>query len=163
MLLSPPPYGLWTIWPYLSWLQRSFLLILFLVSIYCVYTTVLIRLRSKAILKRRELLVLQSRNAALRQMIEAAFYLFGLVLFFGFQFAHWVLADGRWPPEYQIISNYLVHFAFAANVFLIFLLLHSVHWIASARLRSCLLRLDNPHLPPAIDGTSVTSSPALNA
>lgn len=128
---------------YLSWLQRSFLLILLLVSIYCVYMTVLIRLRSQAILNRRELVALQSRNAALRQMIEAAFYLFGIVLFFGLQWAHWVISDGPRPPAYQIVNNYLVHFAFAANVFVIFLLLHFVHWIGAARLRSCLLRLDD--------------------
>jgi hypothetical protein len=130
---------LWTIWGYLSWLQRSFLFILLLVSIHCVYTTVVImvRLRSKATLnKQRELVTLQSRNAALHQMIEAAFYLFGIVLFLGLQFAHWVIGDGPRPIAYQIINHYLLHFAFAANVFVIFLFLHCMHWIGSARLRS---------------------------
>jgi hypothetical protein len=113
-------------------------------------TGIMVRLSSKATLNRKgDLLVLHSRSANLRQMMGATFYLFGFVFFLGLQSAQKTLGDGRTPIGALILQNFLVDFAFGANVFLIFLILHSAHWFVSGRIRSYSLHLNGSQTPDA--------------
>ncbi len=41
-----------------------------------------------------------------------------------------------------ILQNLLVYIAFAANVFVIFLVLHCVQWVVSSRVRAYVFRLN---------------------
>jgi hypothetical protein len=68
-----------------------------------------------------------------RQLIRATFYLFGLVLFLGLQRAYFVIGLSKIPVETIILENFLLYFAFAANVFFVFLVLHLVQWFFSGR------------------------------
>jgi hypothetical protein len=40
------------------------------------------------------------------------------------------------------LRNFLMYFAFAANVFFIFLVLHSVQWFVSGRVQASVKRLN---------------------
>jgi hypothetical protein len=134
-----PPYALWSIWSYLSWLQRSFFLILCMLGIYCFVTMgrMIVGLRAgSAVTDERDLLTLQLLDANLRQLIAAAFYLFGLVLFFSLQTAEITIVDGPQSTAGTILQHFMIDFAFGANGFFVFLVLHSAHWLVSRRLRS---------------------------
>jgi hypothetical protein len=146
MIMPNPPYGLWSIWSNLSLLQHLFFLILFAVSIYSLWsaTMTVVRLLSIEKLERNEDLIsihrsvvaLHNRCANVRQVIGASFYLFGLVFFLGLQSAPRTLGHSTAPVGMQIFENFVTHFAFAANVFLVFLILHLVHWFECSRLNS---------------------------
>jgi Na+-transporting methylmalonyl-CoA/oxaloacetate decarboxylase gamma subunit len=143
--LYDPPYALWTIWHQLSLLNRGIVLILGVVFVYCVFSTVRTMLRLYTVWNRPAqeqqtvrdaIAVLATRYSRLRQVIGATFYLFGLVLFVGLESITNVLGDGKEPIGIYVIDNFLLLCAFAANVFLIFLVLHSIQWAGSAVLDS---------------------------
>lgn len=140
-----PPYALWSIWGYLSWLQRSFFLILLVLSIYWFVTLgrMIIRLRAGSDLtNERDLLALQMLGANLRHLIGAAFYLFGLVLFLSLQSAELTIGDGPRSTAGVILQNFMIDFAFGANVFFVFLVLHSAYWWVSRRLYARSLQIE---------------------
>ena len=148
--LFDPPYALWTIWRQLSTMNRGLVLILGIVFAYCVFSTIrmIVRLHSvwnrpnqdKEIV-RDAIAVLGARYARLRQVIGATFYLFGLVLFLGLENITNVFGDGKEALGTRILENFLLLCAFAANVFFIFLVLHSIQWAGSAVLDSLSRRV----------------------
>ena len=148
-------YTLWSLWPQLSILYRLFVLILTGVSIYSLFSATMIIRRLHALPNPHQensdsiqpkLVPLYTRCANLKQTLAATFYLFGLLFFVGLQNAPVTIGDGRGIPIIEILGNFVLHFIFAANVFLIFLVLHLVQWLVSSRLNS---RIHNRiHLNP---------------
>ena len=141
------PSGLWSIWPQLSTLQYLFFLVLCCVGVYCLWSAavIVIGIRSLGHAKQsedalsfeRRIGTLQSRCANVRQIIGATFLLFGAVLFLGLQAATHVVGDSSTiSVEMLVIENLVLHFAFAANVFLILLPLYLLQWFISNRLSS---------------------------
>ena len=147
-----PPYALWTIWRQLSLLNRGLVLILGTVFAYCAFSTIRTMLRLHSVWNRPNqegetvrdaIAVLATHYARLRQVIGATFYLFGLVLFLGMENITNVMADGKEPLGIYVLDNFLLLCAFAANVFFIFLVLHSIQWAGSAVLDSLSRRVSS--------------------
>ena len=148
--LYDPPYALWTIWRALSTLNRGLIVILAAVFVYCIFSTLRTMLRLHSIWNRAEqdrkavsdtVAALATRYTRMRQVISATFYLFGFVLFLGLESITNVLGDGTDPLGVYVLNNFLLLCAFAANVFFIFLVLHSVQWVGSAVLDSLSRRV----------------------
>jgi hypothetical protein len=132
----------------LSPFAKFFLLLLVLVAIYTVYFTsfALLRLRSLRAVQdgqslRKSLALLEHRSGNLRQMIVAMAYFFGLTFFLQLQNAFWTPDNNR-PVGLMILENFRVYFHFAAQVFFAFLILHSIQWFVSSRIRAAALRLE---------------------
>jgi hypothetical protein len=70
-----------------------------------------------------------------RQIVGSAFYLFGLTFFLMLPLATHT-PDSRTPLGILILDNFLLYADFAANVFLVFLILHILQWFMSARLQA---------------------------
>lgn len=146
MFMSNPPYAIWSIWKNLSVLQHLFFVILTAISIYCLFsaTIVVLRLRSMASLNSnpysvsssRSLASLHARCANIRLLIGVAFWFFGFSFFLGLQEAPHTLGHGGATVGAEILGNFVLYFAFAANVFFIFLVLHLLHWFVRSRLNS---------------------------
>src|SRR5581483_4846690 len=118
--------------------------------VYCVFSTIRTMLLLRTVWSRpnqdRETIrdaigVLGTRYARLRQVITASFYLFGLVLFLGLENISNVMADGNQPLGIYVLDNFLLLCAFAANIFFIFLVLHSIQWAGNAVLDSLSRRV----------------------
>ena len=92
---------------------------------------------------RDALAVLATRYARLRQALGATFYLFGLVLCLGFANIAKVVGDGKDSLGILVLDNFLLLCAFAANIFFIFLVLHSIEWAGSAVLDSLSRRVSS--------------------
>jgi hypothetical protein len=121
----------------LSFLYRVFFLALNVVGIYslCFAVAAIVRLRRMKRNKddvacvHRTLEALRRRSTRLQQLMTAAFYLFGLLLFVGLQDA------------YHILENFRAHFIFAAIIFFLFFMIHCVQWFVSAQLERCASRI----------------------
>lgn len=148
-------YALWSIWIELPLLHKLFFLVLFVVGAYSLFsaTRVLWRLRtlmasghSKDVTAiQNEVAGLSARSANMRHLITAAFYLFGIVFFWGLRFTLWT-PDSKTPVGILILENFFLYFAFAANAFFVFLILHLVQWFVSARLQSSARSLITSHI-----------------
>lgn len=77
----------------------------------------------------------------MRQLIGAMFYLFGFLFFLSLPSTLFT-PDSRISVGILVLKNFFVRFAFAANVFLILLVLHCVQWLASAKSQACALQLN---------------------
>src|SRR6266446_3992390 len=121
---------LWSILKYLPSLQLLFCLILTMVSAYGLFSATLI------VVRLRSLATLHARSANLHQLVIATFYLFGFIFFLTLPFAFMTLGASKVPGWMFIFENLDYYFAFAANVFFVFLVLHSVQWFVSARVRA---------------------------
>jgi hypothetical protein len=153
MLTLNGQYPFWSIWKNFAFLERMFFLILFAVSLYSLVsaTSTMLRLRamrgldSSQSLARlnQSLTALNNRVANVRHVIGATFYLFGFVLFCE-------LANiSNAVPDFTlhfVLTDFIVHCAFAANVFFILLLLHLVQWLANRRLNSWSERINTRSL-----------------
>jgi hypothetical protein len=156
MFMFNSHYTFWEILKSLSTMQMLFCLILALVGMYTLFsaTVILVRLRSVANRSKvedipsiqRSLTVLQARSANLHQLIGATFYLFGFIFFLTLPWACITLGDGKVPGWTSIFGNLGFNFAFAANIFFVFLVLHSVQWFVSARVRAAALRLNTQNI-----------------
>jgi hypothetical protein len=143
-------YALWSIWIELPLLHKSFFFVLFVVGVYSLFSAakILAGVRSlMALGQSRDVSALQNdvaalyaRSANVRHVITATFYLFGIVFFWGLRFTLWT-PDSKTSVFLLVLENFFLYFAFAANVFFIFLVLHSVQWFVSARLHTCARRL----------------------
>jgi hypothetical protein len=143
-------YALWSIWIELPLLHKLFFIVLFVVGVYSLFsaTKILAGVRSLMALGQsrdvpalqNEVAALYARSANLRHLITATFYLFGIVFFWGLRFTLWT-PDGKTSVSLLVLENFFLYFAFATNVFFIFLVLHSVQWFVSARLHTYARRL----------------------
>ena len=102
--LYDPPYALWTIWRALSTLNRGLVVSLAAVFVYCIFSTIRTMLRLHSVWNRANqdrktvsdaIAALATRYTRMRQVISAAFYLFGFVLFLGLESITNVLGDGK--------------------------------------------------------------------
>lgn len=74
----------------------------------------------------------------LRQIIAAMFFAFCVLFFWALPGAFNTLDQSRSLPLNSIIGGFRLHFAFAANVCFVLLLLHCVQWFVARRvLGSC--------------------------
>jgi uncharacterized membrane protein len=65
------------------------------------------------------------------------FWAFGVVFFWGLQdLPHYLGHGGSALVGIQLLGSFMLHFAFAWNVFVVFLVLHLVRWFVSSRLNS---------------------------
>jgi hypothetical protein len=135
------PNPIWFIWPYLSTLERMFIMALIVLSIYVLFSALvaLSHVWKTRTSRRNEnsdgveesFVGLRKRSARVHNLITAAFYLFGVVLFLGLQGAYVQLGDSNVPGGFLILRDFEPHFIFAAHVFFIFLALHVVGWFIS--------------------------------
>jgi hypothetical protein len=117
-----------------------------MVSAYGLFSATLIVVRLRSLANRskvedlssiqRSLATLHARSANLHQLVIATFYLFGFIFFLTLPFAFMTLGASKVPGWMFIFENLDYYFAFAANVFFVFLVLHSVQWFVSARVRA---------------------------
>jgi hypothetical protein len=153
--MSNPPYTLWSIWIELPLMHRLFFLILAVVSIYSLFSATAILVRLRSIMNQRQsehvsglqhsMSALHMRSANARQLIGATFYLFGFVFFLGLRFALRT-PESHTPVGILVLENFFLYFAFAANAFFIFLILHSIQWFVFSRFQACALSLNARHI-----------------
>ena len=157
MFTLNPPYALWSIWRQLSFLQHVFVLALCAVTGYSAFATIITTMRLRSLGNRDSngcvafakdcVASLHNLCANVRQAVGAVFYLFGAVLFLGFQTVGRAMENSL---AAQILGNFILNCAFAANVFLIFLVLALVQWFLCTMLNTCserLRRLENNQQP----------------
>ena len=143
--------SLWSIWRNLGVMPKLFLLLLSVVALYSSLSAVVIlaRLRTLKNSLRHEtsppiensLAALLGWSASVRQMIGAAFYLFGLVFFMGLPSAFYTLDHSRTPGWVFVFESLGVYFSFAINVFFVLLVLHLTQWFVVHRVRVFARRL----------------------
>jgi|SRR5450631_409581 len=134
MLDASHPAPIWLIWPLLSWLERLSFLALCIPGFYSLFlAATVVRFRSTASVQ-ENLVRIRKRVRNLQQATVAAFYLFGLVLFAGFQFAYFTIENSSAPAGWLVVRNFQIHFAFADNVFLVLLIFHFVQWFLANRI-----------------------------
>jgi di/tricarboxylate transporter len=92
----------------------------------------------------RAVTALRKRCATLQKLTNAVFYLFGGVLFVGFQWAYVTAATSHEKGEWFVLENFVVYFAFAANVFFVFLIIHCVQWFVSSKVDERISHFDVP-------------------
>ena len=156
MLKSNPPYAIWSIWIYLPILQKLLFLVVCLVCIYSISSaafaigrlrTMTSKLENEDIPSfQRAVAALHKRCTNVQQLVKATFYLFGFVLFIGFQRAYFTAETSRTQLGWLILERFVLYFALAANVFLVFFLIHCIQWFVSARVDACASRLSAPRL-----------------
>ena len=142
--------SIWAIWRQFSLLQHLFLLMLFGVSLYSLFsaTIAVLRLRSLAhpvtndASLRQAVAALHGRCTNVQQLIRATFYLFGSVLFSGLPWAYGTSGHRSTPAAWLVLKNFEVDFAFAANLFLVLLVPDFVQSFASSRLHSLTRHLN---------------------
>jgi hypothetical protein len=130
-------------WRELPLLLRLFALFLWVVSVYTLVllSTVLWRLRSSV--TPQQSVGFQNRVAGVRQLLLFTAYLFGCSWFFQIPGAFVIIGDSGRSGFSIIIEQLGVYFSYAADVFLVLLLLHSAQWFVSAHLqREALRRID---------------------
>ena len=136
-------------------MHKLFLLVLFAVGVYSLFSAmkVLWRVRSlrasghskDVTAMENEVAALSARSTNTRHLVTASFYLFGIVFFWGLRFALWT-PDSKTPVGMLILENFFLYFAFAANAFCVFLILHLVQWFVTARLQGCARLLAISHI-----------------
>jgi hypothetical protein len=156
MLKSNPPYAIWSIWVYLPPSQKLFFLLVCLVSIYSICSAAVVMGRLRTITSQpqnedissfqRAMAALHKRCTNVQQIIRATFYLFGFVLFIGFQGAYFTAETSHSVLGWLILEKFVLYFALAANVFLVFFLTHCIQWFVSGRVDACASRLSAQRL-----------------
>jgi hypothetical protein len=119
-----------------------FSLVLLCVSMYCLVRLALILKRSQS---EKRLLVspnidnatqtirlVEHQLASFRQLLLFVFYLFAFTFFWGLPWA-FIVGEGKAPTIFPILSALAVYSAYATDVCLVFLTLHTLQWIVSWR------------------------------
>lgn len=148
--MSDIHHSIWSVWPLLSIWPKLFFLTLVVMCIYVIVNAALIVARLRTVERhmgvendpssRTSLARLQTRCTNLAQTLTAAFYLFGFAFFMALPAATFVL-DSRLPATTIMLRNVVIDFVFAANVFLVLLVLHALQWWVSSRVSAHALRL----------------------
>ncbi|HET9183885.1 MAG TPA: hypothetical protein VFP59_17275 [Candidatus Angelobacter sp.] len=133
---------IWSIWPSLSWLERLSFLALCATGAYWLFWAVTV-LRSQNLAgdlnstpsDRASLLRTRKRIRNGQQATTAAFYLVGFALFVCLHFAYMALGESRMAMGWMIVENFQIHFAFAANAFLVLLFIQCIQWFVTNRVR----------------------------
>jgi hypothetical protein len=142
-LMNDSPFALWSIWRMLFLSQRFVIFVLFGVSLYTIYVGIKIFLVTRQLKKSTEgttkkvhiaALLKQCKNVG--QMIATSFYLSGAVIFLSLRKGFDVLGLSSRPSSFYVAQNFMLVFAYGANVFLILFILHSIQWFLWRRLNS---------------------------
>jgi hypothetical protein len=139
-------------WFQIPMLTKLFLLFLVAVSLYLLISLVrvLLRLRSLKSLAFTEasvagvrsfLTALQHRLNNLRSLLLFAFFLFAFCFFLQVPAAFVTFGDSKVPGFTLILMQLATYFEYATDVCFLFLFLHSVHWLASARVEALVKKL----------------------
>ena len=142
MLTTSQYFPEWSsVWQSSPLLIRLFLLLLLLPCVYTGYFALsalaqlrFLRATPKDESLQKSLARLDRRSANLRQVITGILYLFGFVIFVQLQIAFSTPESNR-PIGLIVLDNFREDFRIAAFVFLVFLVLHSVQWFVSTRIR----------------------------
>ncbi len=131
-------FAIWSIWSQLSFLYRLYWLLLSLVGFYTLFSAASIVRRFPISNYRNDStessrIRLEARITNLRQIIAAMSFAFGAMFFWVLPGAFNTLDHSRNLPLNSITGAFRLHFAFAANVFFVLLLLHCVQWFVSRR------------------------------
>ncbi|MGB8132416.1 MAG: hypothetical protein WCG81_21695 [Candidatus Angelobacter sp.] len=143
------PALIWFIWPYLSWSERLSFLALCTLGVYWLFLAVtVVRFQSMVgdldyAAVQKSLVRIRKRIGNLQQATLVMFYLFGFVLFGCFQFAYRVLENSSTPVGWIVVRNFQIHFAFAANAFLVFLVFQFIHWFVENRVNAVGLQANS--------------------
>jgi len=147
-----PPYFFWSVWRNFSTWERLFLVVLVVIIGYTLYSaavTVLGVRRDKAQAE-RGFYALHRRSMRLQRLIGAAFYLFGIVLFLSLQWSYITVDNSNIPGGILVLENFAIHFIFAFNVFIVFLILHVVAWFVAGQVDHVGSRLKPRDYPSAL-------------
>ena len=136
----PSPHFIWSVWVYIPALPRLSFMIVVFVGVYVVFSSITILLRLSTTTSPEALSALREKSDYLKQPITAAFYFFGFVFCFTLPFAFDDIRDSRKPGLLAISENLSAYFILAANVFVVFLVLHLIQWFVSSRVRSSARR-----------------------
>jgi hypothetical protein len=134
-------FAIWSIWPQLPYFYKLYWLLLSLVSLYTLFSAVSI-VRRFSISNRKDdspassRIRLEAGITNLRQVVAAMFFTFGALLFSALPGAFQTFGLRRSLPLNDIMGAFSLHFAFAANVFFVLLLLHCGQWLVSRRVLS---------------------------
>jgi hypothetical protein len=141
MLDPSRPTPIWAVWPYLSWLERLLFVALIVLGVYVLFsavTTISRVRRARSSLRYKDspnakqvFAVLRKRSTRVDRLITTAFYLFGIVLFLGLQNAYVTIDNSKAAVGWLILMGFPQHFAFAATVFFVLLVLHVIGWFIS--------------------------------
>jgi hypothetical protein len=131
-------FAIWSIWSQLSLLYRLYWLLLSLVGLYTLFSAALVVRRFRISNHRNDSpdssrVWLQARITDLRQLIAAVFLAFSALFFSALPGAFTTIGLSRSLALNEIIGAFRLHFAFAANVCFVLLLLHCVQWSVSRR------------------------------
>jgi hypothetical protein len=131
-------FAIWSIWSQLSVLYKLYWLLLSFVSLYTLFSAAYIVRRFPISNHRndsaeRSRIRPEARITNLRQMIAAMSFAFGALFFWALPAAFNTLDHSRSLPMNSIIGAFRLHFAFAADVFFVLLLVHCVQWFVSRR------------------------------
>jgi hypothetical protein len=135
-------FAIWSIWSQLSILYRLYWFLLSLVSLYTLFSAASIVRRFPISNHRSNSpsssgIRFEARITNVRQLIAAMFFAFGALFFWELPWAFNTLEHSSSLPLNSIMGAFVLHFAFAANVFFVFLLLHCVQWFVSRRVLVC--------------------------
>ena len=137
---------------YLNHLTQVFLALLVLSGLYEAYFTLVVFLRLRFLrtiqddtICRRNLGRLSHRSQNVGQMVLAMTYLFAVTFFIQLGSAYITPENSR-PVGLMVLENLRVYSSFAATIFLIFLIFHSVQWFISGRVQKAMLRTGGERL-----------------
>lgn len=152
MFNNIPPCFFWSVWRRFSTWERLFLIVLCVLTVYALYSVVvtLSRVRHNRGNVERTFLDLHIRSTRLQRLIGTGFHLFGIVLFLNLQWAYVTVGSSRTPGGWLVLENFAIHFVFAFNVFITFLILHLLGWLIANQVDNFGLQLKPP-------GTSVST------
>jgi hypothetical protein len=137
------PRSLWVVLPPLT---KLYILAFFFASVYIIFSLALVLFGLRS-LKRRSrdtshevlrptFVLLQARLVNLRQALFFLCLLFGLCFFLQLPAAFNVLGDSNVPALSIIFMQLGSYIAYATDVLLVFVLLHSAQWFVWVRLQS---------------------------
>lgn len=141
MLISNPPYPFWSTWIYLSTSERLFLVLLGALCVYVLYSGAIALSCAGHRANAETMAALRKRSAKVEKLRATAFFLFGVVLFENMQWSYVTIDNSKTPGGWLVLQNFLPHFAFGFNVFLIFLILHIVGWLVSGLVNRLVVEL----------------------
>ena len=146
-----PPSSVWSTWPFLSISEKLLVGALIALSVYVLFaavTTAICVRKTRASIREGKtvdfeggFLELRKRSARLQKLSGTGFYLFGMVLFFGLQWAYFADDMSKGSGERTILIGFYPHFVFAFYAFLDLLILHLLGWFVSVSADAFGLRL----------------------
>jgi hypothetical protein len=128
---------IWLIWKELPILEKLSFLVLCVVAGYSIFLAATVVRLQNIVSLQANIALLRKRVRNLQRTTVAAFYFLGFAIFAGFQFAYCnVAGDSSESLVWLVVRNLLLHFAYAANVFLILLVVHVVQWFIANQLNA---------------------------